>query len=109
MRRRPAGQTRPPRDVRRVFPGASGHMLSQLSHLAVYFLVRSILSLVQAVSIETYAACADVLAVVLYDVLRIRRKIVDDNLAIALERTPLPERRRIARQMWRHLLLMIAE
>jgi KDO2-lipid IV(A) lauroyltransferase len=84
-------------------------MLSKLSHLTVYFLVRSILSLIQAVSIERYAACADVLAVVFYDLLRIRRKIVDDNLATALAGTPLPERQRIARQMWRHLLVMIAE
>ncbi len=84
-------------------------MLSRLSHLAVYFLVRSILSLIQAVSIETWDACAGVLAVLLYDVLRIRRKIVDDNLALALPDRPLVERRRIARRMWQHLFLMVAE
>lgn len=84
-------------------------MLSRMGHLAVYLIVRAFLSLVLAVRIETCAAWARVLAVVLYDVLRVRRKIVDDNLATALPQMPPAERRRTARRMWEHLLVMIAE
>lgn len=84
-------------------------MLAKLGHLAVYLCVRAILSLVLAVSIDACEAAARVMAVLLYDVLRIRRKIVDENLAIGFPQMPLPERRRIARRMWEHFLLMIAE
>ncbi len=84
-------------------------MLSRIGHLVVYLIVRSLLALVQSVSIEACAAAAGILAVVLYDVLRIRRQVVDDNLASALPGMPLEERRRTARRMWRHLLLMVAE
>ena len=84
-------------------------MIKHLGHLAVYLLVRAFLSLVQAVKIETWDAAAAMMAVVLYDVFRIRRKIVDDNLATALPHVAAEQRRRIAREMWRHLLVMIAE
>ena len=84
-------------------------MLKRLSQLAVYVLVRSFLSLVQAVSIESCDAAARVLAVLLYDVVRVRRKIVDENLAMALPHASPGQRQRIAREVWRHLWLMVAE
>jgi KDO2-lipid IV(A) lauroyltransferase len=84
-------------------------MLTRIGHLAVYLLVRALLSLVQALSIESCAACAQVLSVVLYDVLGIRRKIVEENLATAFPDMSPGERRRIARQMWQHVLVMVAE
>lgn len=89
--------------------GASGVMLAKSGQLAVYLLVRVFISLMQAVSIETCAAAARVLAVVFYDLVRIRRQTVDENLATAFPEMPLDERRRVARRMWEHLLVMVAE
>lgn len=84
-------------------------MFVRMTHLAVYLVVRAFISLMMAVRIETCAAWARIMAVALYDVLRIRRKIVDENLATAFPGMSLPERRRTARRMWEHLLVMIAE
>jgi Kdo2-lipid IVA lauroyltransferase/acyltransferase len=84
-------------------------MLTRMGHLAVYLLVRVLLSLVQALSIESCAAAARALSILLHDVLRIRHKIVAENLATAFPHTSQSERRRIARRMWQHLLVMVAE
>ena len=84
-------------------------MLTRIGHLAVYFLVRALLSLVQAMSIDSCAACAKVLSVVLHDVLRLRRTIVEQNLATAFPHMSHEERNQTARRMWQHVLVMIAE
>lgn len=84
-------------------------MLLALRHLAEYLAVRAALSLVQAVSLDTCAAVTRWFAWVAADVLKIRGRIVDENLAIAFpEKTPA-ERQQIALRMWEHLLLMVCE
>ena len=78
-------------------------------HLAEYLLVRVVLSLIQAVSIETCQSGCRVLAWFAEGVLRIRGAVVDENLRISFPRLSADERRRLAREMWEHLLLMVCE
>lgn len=75
----------------------------------VYVLVRLLICTVQALPIQTCAALAGPLAYFLGDVLRIRRAVVEENLAHAFPARPPAERRRLARGMWRHLLLLGCE
>jgi KDO2-lipid IV(A) lauroyltransferase len=75
----------------------------------VYLLVRVFISLVQAVRIETCQAVARVLSWLLYDLVKLRRKVIDENLSIARPDLTDPERRQVARQMWEHLVLLVCE
>jgi KDO2-lipid IV(A) lauroyltransferase len=84
-------------------------MSRRLRHLAEYVAVRVLLSLIQAVSIETAAAVCRGLAWLAADALGIRARVVEENLRIAFPGTSETERRELARRMWRHLLLMVCE
>ena len=84
-------------------------MLLRLRHLAEYLAVRVSLSLIQACSIETCAAVSRWLAWLAADVLKIRGRVVAENLRIAFPERSEAERRQIVRRMWRHLLLMVCE
>ena len=64
----------------------------------VYFVARSFICVIQALSIEACAGCAQTLAYVLNDVLRIRRKVVDDNLKQTFPQLSANERRTISRR-----------
>lgn len=76
---------------------------------AVYTAVRAAVCLIQATSLETCHAWSRRLAWVLWYVVRMRRRLVKDNLRIAFPQlTPL-ERQAIALAMWEHLLLMVCE
>jgi len=81
----------------------------RLRHLAEYFAVRVAMSLIQAVSIETCTTVTAWIAWLAVDVLKIRGRVVHENLRIAFPDKDQPERERIARRMWRHLLLMVCE
>jgi KDO2-lipid IV(A) lauroyltransferase len=83
--------------------------LRPLRHLAEYLLVRVLLSLIQAVSIETCAVASKVVAWLACDVLRIRRQVVDENLRFSFPELSAADRRQLAREMWEHLLLMVCE
>jgi KDO2-lipid IV(A) lauroyltransferase len=83
--------------------------MRHVRHLAEYFILRVALSLIQAVSIETCALVSGWVAWLAGDVLRIRGRVVADNLRIAFQDKSDAERRQIARRMWRHLLLMVCE
>lgn len=76
---------------------------------AVYVAVRLLIATIQAFSIETCHSVCRVLAWLLYDVAKLRRKIIDENLFTALPDVTPQERRRIALATWEHLLLMICE
>src|SRR5262245_47069514 len=84
-------------------------MFRPVRHLAEYFAVRMVLALIQAVSIETCQAGSRWLAWLAADVLRIRGRVVEENLRIAFPGKSDPERRAITRRMWQHLLLMVCE
>ena len=83
--------------------------LRPIRHLAEYLVVRVAMSLIQAVSIETCATVTGWIAWLAVDVLRIRGRVVQENLRIAFPERDQPDRDRIARRMWRHLLLMVCE
>lgn len=83
--------------------------LRHVRHLAEYFLVRVALSLIQAVGIETCQSCSSVLGWLACDVLRIRKRVVDENLRIAFPALSPDQRHRLARAMWEHLLVMVCE
>ncbi len=75
----------------------------------VYLIVRVAICVVQSIPIDVCARCADVLAIIFGDLLRVRAKLVDSNLAHAFPELSKKERKIISRKMWRHLFLMVAE
>lgn len=76
---------------------------------AVYFCIRVLIALVQAVPLEVCARGADGLAWFFDHVLGVRRDVVEENLRTAFPEASAAERRDISRGMWRHLFLMCAE
>lgn len=76
---------------------------------SVCFVLRFILCVIQAASLETCGVAASWLAVLLSDVLRVRRQTVEANLKIAFPDMGPAERRRLRRRMWEHLVLMVCE
>ena len=81
----------------------------QLIDWLVYVLVRIAICAVQALRIETCDAIARGLAWLAADVLRIRGKVVDENLRLAFPALTPGQRRDLSRRMWRHLILMVCE
>jgi len=81
----------------------------QIIDFLVYFILRVLICIVQAIRIETGHRLARRLAWFFCDVLRIRGGVVDDNLAHAFPEMPPTERRRLARRMWEHLFLLVLE
>jgi len=79
-----------------------------LDYLA-YVAVRLFICVVQAIRLETGVAIADTFAWLACDVLRLRGEVVDENLRHAFPGLDAKQRRRLARQMWRHLVLLILE
>ena len=75
----------------------------------VYVMVRLLICMVQAMRIETGHEWAKRLAWLLADLLRARRKLVDENLRHAFPQMSEARRRRLARQMWEHLFLLVFE
>lgn len=84
-------------------------LLRNVVDYAVYLVVRISVCIVQAMRMETAAAAARWLAWLFARVLRIRRGVVDDNLAHAFPGLSPDERRRLALRMWEHLFLLVVE
>jgi KDO2-lipid IV(A) lauroyltransferase len=84
-------------------------MLRKAIDLAVYFVVRAAVALIQALPLEACERLAEILATLATRVFRIRRATVDENLRTAFPELSTDERQQIAWQMWRHLVLMLAE
>lgn len=76
---------------------------------AVYLAVRVLVCLAQALSLETCATVSRVLAVLAADVLKLRQHVVEENMRHAFPHMTARRRRRLARAMWEHLLLMMFE
>lgn len=83
--------------------------MRRIRHIAEYLAVRLVLSVIQAVSIETCEVVCRWLAYLAADVFKVRGRIVDENLQIAFPEMPEDERKWITRRMWHHLLLMVCE
>lgn len=75
----------------------------------LYLLVRLLICVVQALPLDLLEKLSAAMAWICWDVVRLRRKIVEENLAIAFPEKHPVERNDIARAMWRHLFLMVAE
>ena len=84
-------------------------MLRSIIDLGVYLVVRAAVAVIQALPLEACEQIANSLATVFTRVIRIRGKVVDENLQTAFPELTADERRGIAWQMWRHLILMLAE
>jgi len=80
--------------------------MKRAGHFLVYLALRVVISIIQALSMETCDGLVRLLAYVLCDVAKFRAKTIDDNLKIALPNSTAEQRHKIARRMWRHLLLM---
>jgi KDO2-lipid IV(A) lauroyltransferase len=74
-----------------------------------YLLLRALVAFVQALPLEACQKGAEILATLFTRVITIRRRTVDENLKQAFPDLSAEERQAIAWQMWRHLLLMMAE
>lgn len=85
------------------------HLLRRAADYAVYLVVRILICVVQAVRVETGSVVARWLAWLFADVLRIRRKLVEQNLRQAFPQLSTAEQRRLIRRMWEHLFLMVLE
>ncbi|MBX3415268.1 MAG: lysophospholipid acyltransferase family protein [Pirellulales bacterium] len=74
-----------------------------------YLGLRLLICIVQALPVETSHSATVSLAWLFDSVLRIRRRVIDDNLRHAYPDLAPLARRRLARQMWEHLFLLVVE
>ena len=83
--------------------------LQKVADLLVYLVVRVFICVIQSLSLETCTYLAGALATLLTDVLRVRKSVLDDNLAHAYPNMRPDERRDLTWRMWRHLFLLLSE
>jgi KDO2-lipid IV(A) lauroyltransferase len=81
----------------------------QVIDYLVYIVIRIFVAVAQAVRIETGQTIARALAWAFCDVLKIRGKVLDENLSHAFPAETADARRRLARRMWEHLFLLVLE
>jgi len=74
-----------------------------------YLVVRVFVCALQSLRMETCQTLAAGLATFARDVLRIRRKVVEENLRLAFPELSDEQRRRLAWRMWEHLFILIVE
>lgn len=82
-------------------------MARKLRHLLEYTLVRVLISFVQVLPLDQCDQLARQLAYLVNDVLRFRRKVVDDNIRHVLKDMTFEERLNMSRKMWFHLIMMV--
>jgi Kdo2-lipid IVA lauroyltransferase/acyltransferase len=76
---------------------------------AVYLVVRMLICAVQALPLSALEPLCNQLGWFCWHVLKLRRRVVKENLAFAFPQSSNAERERIALAMWRHLFLMVVE
>src|SRR3972149_5480475 len=81
----------------------------QLVDYLVYLVVRIFICIAQSIRIETGQSLARWLAWVFCDALRIRAKVIDENLVHAFPELSASARKDRSRQMWEHLFLLVLE
>jgi len=84
-------------------------LTKRATDLLVYFIVRLLICVVQAMRVETAARLARGIAWLFANVIRIRAGVVDDNLAHAYPQLSPASRRNLAHRMWEHLFLLVIE
>jgi Kdo2-lipid IVA lauroyltransferase/acyltransferase len=75
----------------------------------VYAVVRILICMAQAIPLATGRALADWLAWLFHDVIRLRGRVVDENLKHAFPDMSADQRAALSRQMWEHLFLLVLE
>ena len=80
-----------------------------LTDWLVYIVARIAMSVVQALPIETCERVSHGLAVLCWQVLRIRRDVTEENLRHAFPQLGEAERQQLGLQMWENILLMMCE
>jgi len=80
-----------------------------IPHYLTYLVVRIFICLVQAVRMETCARLADLLATICTDFVPLRKKLINENLRHAFPELSNERRRRLAKRMWKHLFVLVAE
>jgi KDO2-lipid IV(A) lauroyltransferase len=75
----------------------------------VYLIIRMLIAAVQAFPLPACERGAELLATLFARALRFRGNVVDKNLRIAFPGMTAEERDAVTWEMWRHLILMIAE
>lgn len=83
--------------------------MQRILHYAGYLVLRATVCVLQTLSADACLVLADAFAFLMYDVLRLRRRLIEENLRAAYPRWSDARVRRTAREMWRHLLLLVAE
>ena len=81
----------------------------QMIDFLVYFAVRVLICVAQAMPVETGHRLARQLARLFCDVLHVRSRVVDDNLAPAFPEMSPADRMDLTRRMWEHLFLLVLE
>ncbi|MCA9241203.1 MAG: lysophospholipid acyltransferase family protein [Planctomycetales bacterium] len=81
----------------------------QLADYAAYVLLRCAITMIQAAPLGLCARGAELLGWLFGSLLGFRRRLVDENLQVALPAATAEERREVARRMWKHLFLMVVE
>lgn len=84
-------------------------MIERMRHRAEYAAARTAICVIQAVPRSTCERAARWLAGILGDRIRIRRRVVRENLRRAFPEWTAAECRAVTRGMWEHLLLMVVE
>lgn len=83
--------------------------LQRLIDYSAYVVVRLFVCLVQTLPLGACKTISDQLGWLCWSVLRLRRKVIEDNLRTAFPEVSAEERNRIALAMWQHLFLMVVE
>ena len=81
----------------------------KLADFSAYAVLRLLICLVQALPIETCTAYSKRFAWFCWHVIKLRRKVVEENLRFAFPDLSQQKRDAIAMGMWEHLLLMVVE
>lgn len=84
-------------------------MARRIGHYAAYLALRVGICVLQALPAAACERIARWLAWLAGDVLQLRRDVVDDNLRHAFAEQTEQQRRQLARRMWEHLFLLVAE
>lgn len=74
-----------------------------------YLALRCAITLIQALPLSVCERGAEWLAWVFGERIGFRRAVVEENINRAMPHASAAERRRVARDMWKHLFLMVAE
>lgn len=82
---------------------------TRLVQYSAYVGLRLVICVIQATPIEVCHAAASWLAWLFARVIRLRGRLVDDNLSLAFPELTAAQRQRLARQMWEHLLIIPIE